>query len=369
MGRNRSENSIDAFTIPADVPFDRSGYSDSDCSGGMFERTRDCCTDRKRLARQRLLSSIRGQTTSTVSLSSVFTGQNLTFSDPQSSKHAVATASIANGTLTITAVSPGAATIMVTATNARGSVSHEITVTVPESAPTVRTGAPAAVEFDQGQTTSTVLLSSVFTGQNLTFSDPQSSKHAVATASIANGTLTITAVSPGAATITVTATNARGSVSHEITVTVPATSGPAAPTVRAGAPTSVAFDQGRTIRSISLRGVVFTGENLTFDIESDTPSVAIASISSGILIITAGDPGEATITVTATNIRGRVSHEITITVPGLITTHTTTTTPTNTTSSCKSPLTIKLHETAKCTLSSNEQILTTQFQRRSNGCP
>ena len=194
----------------------------------------------------------------------------------------------------------------------------------------------------------------MFTGQNLTFSDPKSSKPAVATASIANSTLTITAVSPGAATITVTATNARGSVSHEITVTVPATSGPAAPTVRAGAPTSVAFDQGQTIRSISLRGVVFTGENLTFDIESDTPSVAIASISNGILIITAGDPGEATITVTATNTRGRVSHGITVTVPGLITTPPTTT---PTTSSCKSTLTIKLHATAKCTLSSKEQIL------------
>ena len=176
----------------------------------------------------------------------------------------------------------------------------------------------------------------------------------MATASIANGILTITAVSPGAATITVTATNARGSVSHEITVTVPATSGPAAPTVRAGAPASVEFDQGQTIRSISLRGVVFTGENLTFDIESDTPSVAIASISNGILIITAGDPGEATITVTATNTRGRASHGITVTVPGLITTPPTTT---PTTSSCKSTLTIKLHATAKCTLSSKEQIL------------
>ena len=96
------------------------------------------------------------------------------------------------------------------------------------AAPTVKEGAPAAVEFDQGQTTRTVSLSSVFTGQNLTFSDPKSSKPAVATASIANGTLTITAVSPGEATITVTATNARGSKEHKITVTVPES----APTVK-----------------------------------------------------------------------------------------------------------------------------------------
>ena len=258
----------------------------------------------------------QGQTTRIVSLSSVFTGQNLTFSDPESSKPTVATASIANGILTIASVSPGEATITVTATNSRGSKEHKIAVTIPTpSGPTVRTGAPTSVEFDQGQTTRTVSLSSVFTGQSLTFSDPKSSKPTVATASIANGILTITAAGPGEATVTVTATNAGGTVTHEITVTVPATSGPAAPTVRAGAPTSVEFDQGQTTRSISLRGVVFTGENLVFDIVSDTPSVATASILSGILIITAGDPGEATITVTATNDSGNDTHRITVTVP------------------------------------------------------
>ena len=290
----------------------------------------------------------QGQTTRTVSLNSVFTGQNLTFSDPESDNAAVATASIANGTLTITAGSPGEATITVTARNAGGNISHEIAVTVPATsapaAPTVRAGAPATVEFDQGQTTRTVSLNSVFTGQNLTFSDPESDNAAVATASIANGTLTITAGSPGEATITVTARNAGGNISHEIAVTVPATSAPAAPTVRAGAPATVEFDQGQTTRTVSLNSV-FTGQNLTFsDPESDNAAVATASIANGTLTITAGSPGEATITVTARNAGGSVSHEIAVTVPESATTPT------------SSTLTIKLGESAKRTLSSRQTL-------------
>ena len=291
-----------------------------------------------------------GQETETLALSEVFTGENLTFSDPKSSKPAVATASIANGTLTITAVSPGEATITVTATNAGGNVSHEIAVTVPATsapaAPTVRVGAPDSVAFDRGQTTRTVSLNSVFTGENLTFADPRSSRPAVATASIANGILTITAVSSGSATITVTATNAGGNVSHQIAVTVPQTSAPAAPTVRVGAPDSVAFDRGQTTRTVSLNSV-FTGENLTFaDPRSSRPAVATASIANGILTITAVSSGSATITVTATNAGGNVSHQITVTA----------TTTTNNPSTCRSPLTIERNRIAKCKLPSKATL-------------
>ena len=290
----------------------------------------------------------QGQTTRTVSLNSVFTGENLTFSDPESDNAAVATASIANGILTITAVSPGEATITVTATNAGGNISHETAVTVPATsapaAPTVRAGAPATVEFNQGQTTRAVPLNSVFTGQNLTFPDPESDNAAVATASIANGILTITAVSPGEATITVTATNAGGDISHEIAVTVPATSAPAAPTVRAGAPATVEFNQGQTARTVPLNSV-FTGRNLTFpDPESDNAAVATASIANGILTITAVSRGEATIMVIARNAGGSVSHELAVTVPESATTPT------------SSTLTIKLGESAKRTLSSGQTL-------------
>ena len=84
-------------------------------------------------------------------------------------------------------------------------------------------------------------------------------------------------------------------------------------------------------------------------------TVATASgESGGTLTITGVSVGSATITVTATNTAGSSpAHAIAVTVTAPVTT-----TPPTTSSSCKSPLTIELHETVKCTLSSKEQILT-----------
>ena len=225
------------------------------------------------------------------------------------------------------------------------------------AAPTVKDGAAKAVGFNQGQETRAITLSGVFTGENLTFSAPESSTPAVATASIANGTLIITAVSPGTATITVTATNAGGSVKHEITVTVPepTTSEPepgATPTVKADAPDSVEFDQGQTTRTVTL-DTVFEEQNLEFTETSSDPDVATASITTnGILVIRAGDPGEATITVTATNAGGRsASHRIAVNVPEPTTT---TQDPPPTTTSAS--LTIKLGESTTRTLPGTQTL-------------
>lgn len=225
------------------------------------------------------------------------------------------------------------------------------------AAPTVKDGAAKAVGFNQGQETRAITLSGVFTGENLTFSAPESNTPAVATASIANGTLIITAVSPGTATITVTATNAGGSVKHEITVTVPepTTSEPepgATPTVKADAPDSVEFDQGQTTRTVTL-DTVFEEQNLEFTETSSDPDVATASITTnGILVIRAGDPGEATITVTATNAGGRsASHRIAVNVPEPTTT---TQDPPPTTTSAS--LTIKLGESATRTLPGTQTL-------------
>ena len=125
------------------------------------------------------------------------------------------------------------------------------------AAPTVKESAPKSVEFDQGQTTRAVSLNSVFTGQNLTFSDPRSSRPAVATARIANGTLTITAVSSGSATITVTATNAGGNVSHELAVTVPESATTTSPTltIKLGESAKRTLSSGQTLQPPASGGV------------------------------------------------------------------------------------------------------------------
>ena len=161
------------------------------------------------------------------SLSGVFTGASLEYS-AVSSDETVATAAIANGALTITAHKAGPATITVTAKNAGGSAKYEVKVTVTSkpngtgtgAAPTVKPGARRTVEFEAGDTTETVTLISVFTGENLTYA-VTSNNSTVADGRIRNAVLTITALSTGSATITVTATNAGGNRAHSITVTVP----------------------------------------------------------------------------------------------------------------------------------------------------
>ena len=164
------------------------------------------------------------------------------------------------GHLTVTAVGPGTATIEVTAT-AQGSATQTktFTVTVPqpaseEEAPTVRTGARASVAVDQGGT-ETIILSGVFTGEDLDFT-VESSDDTVATASESGGTLTITGVSSGLATITVTATNDAGSEEHEITVTVTAPATPTTPAPQEDCSLSGSL-------TISLRIIINTNKKCT----------------------------------------------------------------------------------------------------------
>ena len=215
------------------------------------------------------------------------------------------------------------------------------------------------IDLRQGST-SEISLVNTFSGSELTYSATSSDPSKVKVVAVDNDkdTLTVEAVSPGTATITVTAKNPQGSHDQTFTVTVPepkpeddGTGGEeeGAPTVRAGATDSVDVDQGDT-ETVTLSRV-FTGEDLEFSASSSDTDVATVSISdAGILTVRARSPGDATITVTATNAGGRSAiHEIAVTVP-----EPATTTPeppmTNNPSNCPSPLTIKLNEVKKCKL-------------------
>ena len=192
-----------------------------------------------------------------------------------------------------------------------------------------------------------------FSGEGLTYT-ATSSNTAVATVEVDNeeDILTVTAVGAGpatTATITVTAADSQDrTASQTFKVTVKPTTSepePGAPTVRTGAPGSFDVDQGDT-QTVTLSRV-FTGEDLEFTVASNDTDVATASEDAGILTITARSPGDATITVTATNDDGNAAHRITVTVPSPVTATPTTNNPSN----CPSPLTIKLADgSAKCTL-------------------
>ena len=163
-----------------------------------------------------------------IPLGDKFSGSELTYTATSSDK-AVATVAIDNDDdiLTVTAIGAGEATITVTAADSQDrtasqtfKVTVKATTSEPEpGAPTVRTGAPGSFDVDQGDT-QTVTLSRVFTGEDLEFT-VASNDTDVATASEDAGILTITARSPGDATVTVTATNDDGNAAHRITVTVP----------------------------------------------------------------------------------------------------------------------------------------------------
>ena len=151
-----------------------------------------------------------------------------------------------------------------------------------------------------------------FSGEGLTYT-ATSSDTAVATVEVDNDKdiLTVTAVGSGPpATITVTAADSQDrTASQTFKVTVKPTTSepePGAPTVKDGAPTSVDFEAGESTTKTVTLSQVFEGDDLTYSApESDDTDVAIASISNRVLIIRAGDPGEATITVTADERKGR----------------------------------------------------------------
>ena len=213
---------------------------------------------------------------------------------------------------------------------------------------------PDVSRLDIGKTHNVSLVNK-FSGEGLTYT-AKSSDTAVATVEVDNAEdiLTVTAVGEGKATITVTAADSQdrtASQTFKVTVPKPTTSEPepGAPTVRTGAPGSFDVDQGDT-QTVTLSRV-FTGEDLEFTVASNDTDVATASEDAGILTITARSPGDATITVTATNDDGNAVHRIAVTVPAPVTTTPEPETPaTNNPSNCPSPLTIPRDGNAKCTL-------------------
>ena len=278
-----------------------------------------------------------------------FTGKDLTYT-ATSDKPTVTTVEVDNDEdiLTVTAVGAGTATITVTAKNPKGEAKQSFTVTMP-TAPMEIPDFPSLEE----DATRTIPLSDKFNGADLTYRATTNNR-SVATATVDNtaDTLTVTAVGPGTATVTVTAT-AQGSATQTktFTVTVPQPAADeVAPTVRTGARTSVDVAQGGT-QTVTL-STVFDGANLSYDVSSSATAVATASVSSGILTITAASIGPATITIVATNDAGDATHQIEVTVTAPVTT--TPETPTPTTSDT---LTLEIGSpSAKLTLAAGQTL-------------
>ena len=294
----------------------------------------------------------------TISLSDKFNGSDLTYS-ATTSKRSVATVTVDNeaDTLTVTAVGPGTATITVTAKNSQGEAKQDFTVTVPPAPDPEPVEFPDIPSLDK-DSFETIPLGDKFSGENLTYDAKSSHNHVVrVTVDNTANTLTVTAVGPGQAIITVTATAAvQGSTpqTKTFTVTVPeAVSAETAPTVKTDAPRAAPVVIGAPW-TVAL-STVFDGAT-SYAATSSARTIATASgASSGTLTITGASAGSATITVTGTNTAGRTEHPITVTVTAAPAPTPPDTSPDpQPSATCKYPpavrVTIDLGRTKKCTI-------------------
>jgi uncharacterized protein YjdB len=218
-----------------------------------------------------------------------------------SSNTSVATAAVQGAGCRVSAVASGNVTITA-ATSAGQSAAAAVTVNTLPAAATGMVISPSAVALARGQTaTLTAALQGARPGATLGSLTQATSNSAVATAAISGSNITITAVAPGTATITITgvasgAGSSNANVSAQVGVTVTeAPGGIAALTVQ---PTSLALALGSTAQ-LTAQVTQPTGAPQA-TVTYGTSAPAIASVSSTGLV-TALQPGTATITVTASS--------------------------------------------------------------------
>ena len=237
-------------------------------------------------------------------------GDTLTYS-AASSAPSVAEVTVLGSTLTVTPVAQGAATVTVSATDARGAdataaQTFAVTVTPPPNRPPVPVGTlpPLTLGVDDGAVS--LELGGAFSdpdGDTLTYS-AASSAPSVAEVTVLGSTLTVTPVAQGAATVTVSATDARGAdataaQTFAVTVTPP----PNRPPVPVGTlpPLTLGVDDG----AVSLEvGGAFSdpdGDTLTFRAASSAPHVVTVRAAGARVTLTPAGAGTATIEVTATD--------------------------------------------------------------------
>ena len=237
---------------------------------------------------------------------------NLIFSDPDgdaltfsanSSTTNIATATVAGNTLTVTAVAGGSATISVTATDGKSSSAAAMFMVIVANQPPVVTNSISNQSLQVGGAPFTQNLNLVFSdpdGDVLTFTASSSATNIVAAnVPIGGNTLTVTALSGGSATVTVTATDRK---SPAVPTTFLVTIGNQSPMVTGAIP-SQNLAVGGTPFTQNLN-LIFTdpdGDALSFTGSSSATTIATASVAGNVLMVTALSGGSATITVTATD--------------------------------------------------------------------
>ncbi len=245
-------------------------------------------------------------------------GDTLVFT-ARTSDALVASASVSGTGLTLRALSPGRATVTVTATDPGGlSVEQVFQVTVPNRPPEA-VGTIAGLELLTGEDAG-VDVADHFTdpdGGALSYTvstrSPVSADTSNVAASVSGAVVTVKAVFPGEAAVTVTATDEGGLAAEQaFAVTVPNR-----PPEAVGAIAGVEvfkYDGG----GVRLAGH-FTdpdGEVLRYAAETSNGTVAAASVSGDTLTVLGVAQGQAVVTVTASDPGGLTAEQtVAVTVP------------------------------------------------------
>ena len=230
-------------------------------------------------------------------------GQALTYAAAVSGSSRLAV-SVEGTVVTVSAVAKGTAVVTVTVTDPGGLMAvQSFRVTVPNRAPVAVDSIPArTIEVDQADTLDMSAFFADPDGDTLTYATGVSDSSRV-TASVAGSALIVAAVAKGEATVTVTATDVEGlSAAQTFLVTVPNRP----PVVADSIPAQTLYANEADTLDLAPFFNDPDGDPLTWSVEtSESGAVAVAVTKQrGSLTITGVMPGEAQVSVTATDNEG-----------------------------------------------------------------
>ena len=204
--------------------------------------------------------------------------------------------------LTMVALAKGTAPVTLTATDPGGlTATLGFSVTVPNRGPVARdTVAARTIEVGEAATVDMSPFFSDPDGDELAYT-AVTSDGALATAEVSGSVIRVTAVAKGSAMVTVTATDTEGATATQsFGVTVPNQ-----PPVAVGTIPAQTVEVGGEV--VLEMGPFFSdpdGDALAYEVTTDNPAVAEVSVGELGMTVTALAKGNATMTVTATDIEG-----------------------------------------------------------------